>query len=148
LWKKINNFAVVNFKIFNMKKRVKNMRLKAGTIIIMLVLAFTGCDSSGGSGEDYSDVDIIGYWDSEVTFDGVNYKVYVHIPNETDYKFYIGGYLDDSGTYTRKGNSITLITDYNDKIVGKATLTSPNTARVVLNQNSEYPGTYNCTRRK
>ena len=117
------------------------------SILLLFTFVLVGCNKSTGGGADYSDVDILGYWDGKVRFEGKDYNVSVNIPNQKDYKFYVGGYLDDDGTYIRSGNSITLTSNGNKKVVGTATLTGQNTARVVLNKNSAYPGTYECTRR-
>ena len=122
------------------------------SMLIFFSLSFTGCDNATGGGgpAEYAggEINVLNsYWDGYASFGGASATVTVYIPNATQYRFYINGSLDDSGTYTRNNNTATLTSSYNHLIVGTAVLTDPNTMIVSLNTNSSYPGTYSATRR-
>lgn len=120
----------------------------------LLVSLFISCDSGGGGSSlteyDKEYVNIINsYWDGAVRYKGDEYSVSLNIPDDSRYIFYIGGYVDDRGTYERDYNTATLVSDYSKGIViGKATITDPNTVYVSLNNNSGYPGAKGTVKRR
>ena len=125
-------------------------------ITCLSVFGFVSCDTDAGGGGspdefDKYEVNIINsYWDGKVHYMGASYSVTLRIPDAKNYIFYLNGYEDDRGTYSRNFNTATLVSnDSKGKVIGKAIITGPDTVYVSLNSNAGYPGASGtATRRK
>ena len=137
-----------------MNKMRKNIFL-AGMLIIVLVSGVTviSCDSSssgGGGGispfiggSDGTLYDPEGTWD--IIINGQKMTVIV---SDNSWVFKTpGGYYDDSGTYTLKGNVATLYSFEWKANIGTVTITSETTMTVRLVSPSLIRGTFTGTKR-
>ena len=119
---------------------MRNLFKLLGIIALVAVIGFTmvGCktDEDGDSGGGGSNSDIIGTWSGTISDHGNNYPFTLVIGDGT-YAITVPNFsaLNDSGTYTRNGNTAALTSkdrDTNGIVIGTATVVDSNTVTVTL----------------
>ena len=115
----------------------KKSLIKILVLVILFGIIVIGCDNdSGTSNENYADK-FIGNWGGIVG--GTNVTVNV---TSSSWAFLVQGSVYDSGTYVLNGNTAILYSNNNSKQIGTSVFIDTNTISLILNTNSDFPGTY------
>jgi hypothetical protein len=125
-----------------------NRKFWLGMLVMALVFGMTvvGCsDGSTGGGGSKKNNDagaLAGIWkgtvmEANATITVSNSGWTLSVPS---YDYYA------TGSFNRKGNSATLYSNKDGKNLGTANIIDDNTIQVVLNSNSDAPGTYTLTK--
>jgi hypothetical protein len=117
------------------------------SILLLFTLVFAGCDLFTTDNEDDDDddppVNVTGTWAGSFRIGGTNYSGTLTVSSSGWTLSVPSVPYSESGTYTLSGSTATLRAGgYN---IGTATV-SGNSLTVVLNNDSDFPGTYNLTK--
>jgi len=125
--------------------KLKDMLRIAGIIALVAVIGFSmiACEDGGGGSKNATTYDPTGTWD--FTMNGQ--KATGTITGNKWVFDYPDAYYNDSGTFTRNGNVLTLYSNAWSTNTGTVTLTSNTTGTLTLYSPSLLPGTYSGTKR-
>ena len=122
-----------------------NRRNWLGILVIVLVfgMTFVGCDNGSTKSNHNNDAgELAGTWQGEV----MGFTATVNVSNSGWTLSIPSLSYADTGSFNRNGNSAVLYSSSNGKNVGTANIIDSNTVQLVLNNNSDAPGTYTLTR--